>query len=112
MVEQYKSSILQDNQLAIFKSHLLTEAEMLIRKNILNLLCNGAFTFEQELMQTLSMKVKYQFIIMQEEGLLTIKNKKLQVTETGKAFIRNIAMVLDLKLQEKNQQEQIFSKAI
>lgn len=112
VVEQYKSSILQENQPAIFKSHIMSEADLLIRKNILDLLCKGTFTFGPELMKSLSMKAKYQFIIMQEEGLLTIESKKLQVTETGKAFIRNIAMVLDLKLQEQNQQEQIFSKAI
>jgi oxygen-independent coproporphyrinogen III oxidase len=113
VVEHYKESILLNDSLAIFKSHKMTETDLLIRKQILKLLCQGNINLEDGLIGILSMKSKYQLIIMEEEGLLTISKGILKVTELGKAFIRNIAMELDLKLKEDQKvPEQIFSKAI
>jgi 2-haloalkanoic acid dehalogenase type II len=112
-VEHYKESLLLNDSLAILKSHAMSEEDMVIRKYILQLLCQGCINLDDKLIEILSMKAKYELVIMEEEGLLKIKKKHLFVTEAGKTFIRNIAMVFDQKLREfKPQTENVFSKAI
>ena len=49
---------------------------------------------------------------MEAEGLLVLSPTGLQVTEAGKAFIRNICMVFDKKLSAATLTNQIFSKAV
>lgn len=113
VVETYKNRVLQ-NELAIFKSHNMSDEDLIIRKNILRLLCTNKLIFDSKLLESLSMKAKYQLIIMQEEGLLTISKRQLRVTDTGRAFIRNIAMVMDIRMHQKapDAEKQLFSKAI
>ena len=48
------------------------------------------------------------------DGLVTIHEKNIQVTNLGKSFIRNICAAMDEKLWENKtaQRENTFSKAI
>lgn len=112
VVEKYKERI-SNNTLAIFKSHQMSDKDLIIRQYILQLLCQGKFDFNEEFVNLLSMEAKTEFITMVKEELITISQRKLVVTEIGKAFIRNIAMVIDLKLRETARPSvNLFSKAI
>src|SRR5690606_39107055 len=112
VVEQYKEQVLTE-KLAIFKSHDMSEEDLLIKKYILDLLCKGQFSMDDEIVSSLSREAIAQYMDMEDEGLIVLKNKMLLVTEKGKAFIRNIAMVLDKRLREtKKTAENLFSKAI
>ena len=46
------------------------------------------------------------------EGLITFKNNKLNITEEGKPFVRNICMALDPYMQQSEKSAPVFSKAI
>jgi len=112
VVEHYKEQVLTE-KLAIFKSHDMSEEDLLIKKYILDLLCKGQFSMDDEIVSSLSREAIAQYMDMEDEGLIVLKNKMLLVTEKGKAFIRNIAMVLDKRLREtKKTAENLFSKAI
>lgn len=112
VVEAYKEKILED-RLAIFKGHEMTEEDLMLRKTILTLLCQNALPLEPELSGVLGEGGQEQFQTMQEEGLLEVHGKMMTVTSLGRAFIRNIAMVLDLRLQRaKPSDTPVFSKAI
>jgi oxygen-independent coproporphyrinogen-3 oxidase len=112
VVEKYKERI-SNNALAVFKSHEMAEEDLTIKKYILQLLCQGQFEFDDVFVNLLSMEAKTEFITMVKEELITISKRKLVVTELGKVFIRNIAMVMDLKLRETTRPSvNIFSKAI
>jgi oxygen-independent coproporphyrinogen-3 oxidase len=47
---------------------------------------------------------------MEKDGLLTLSSERIQVADAGKLLIRNICMVFDRYLREK--QNQRFSKVI
>lgn len=112
VVEKYKEQVLK-GEMAILKGHTMSAEDLLIRKRILHLLCSGYIQFDDELSDILDQAQVDQLCQMQEEGLLLAEHEKLQVTETGRAFIRNIAMVLDKRLhQSKPTDSPIFSKAI
>ena len=49
---------------------------------------------------------------MQLDGLLYIENKKLIVTDLGKAFVRNICMAFDLRLKRAAPQTELFSMTV
>ena len=49
---------------------------------------------------------------MQQDGLLVIDDKKLTVTDLGKAYVRNICMAFDLRLRRAEPQTELFSMTI
>lgn len=112
VVEAYKERVL-NSELAIIKGHIMSDLDLLIRKSILGLLCTGKMQLNDALQFALGDGAKTEYLQMKKEGLIKITGKNLEVTEEGKAFIRNIAMVMDLRLKEsKPSQVPMFSKAI
>jgi oxygen-independent coproporphyrinogen-3 oxidase len=111
-LENYYARLGQ-NELPVYRGHVLTEEDLIIRKHILNLMCqfntswqNDDLYFE-ELPEVLS-----QLHEMELDGLLHIKPNSLVVTEKGKAFVRNICMAFDLRLKRKTPQTQLFSMTV
>lgn len=112
VVEAYKEKVLEGG-LPIFKGHEMTEEDLMLRKSILTLLCQNALFIDADLSEVLNAGSKKQLAVMQEEGLLEANGTVLNVTNLGRAFIRNIAMVLDVRLQRaKPSDAPVFSKAI
>lgn len=112
VVEQYKEKI-SNHKMAIFKGHVMTEEDLQVRKLILELLCKGAFEFNRAFLSVLNKEAMEQFALMRDEGLITISQKEIKVTDLGRAFIRNIAMVLDARLHRSRlSNDKVFSKAI
>lgn len=111
-VEDYKNSV-ADGHLAIYKGHFLSDEDLLIKESILSIICTGEVCWTPELKEVLPFESQHQLLQMEEEGLLILSEKSLQVTDLGKAFVRNICMVFDRRYHEMNShKEQIFSKAI
>jgi len=111
-IEAYKNMI-SDNLLPIFRGHILNSEDLIIRKHILNLMC----TFETSWKDTsLYFKELPQVLIKLEElkkdGLVTILENKLVVTEKGRAFVRNICLPFDLRLQRNKPKTQLFSMTV
>lgn len=96
----------------IFRGHLLTKTDLIIRKHILNLMCN----LETEWNNDLPSKVKSEIINRLQEiisdGLVEVKDSKIIVKEEGRMFVRNICMAFDLKLLSKKPETKIFSMTI
>lgn len=49
---------------------------------------------------------------LQNDGLVVIEPYKLKVTETGKAFLRNICMCIDARYWRKTPTAKTFSSAV
>lgn len=111
-IEDYYQ-ILEWDKLPIFRGHLLTDEDLIIRKHILNLMCEfstswtDASTYFKEIPEVL-----IQLKEMEKDGLLQIHKDCLQVTESGKPYIRNICMAFDLHLKRKAPDTQLFSMTI
>ena len=96
----------------IFRGHLLTDQDLIIRKHILNLMCN----LETEWEIGLDAKVKNEIIERLQEiiddGLLEVSENKIVVKEEGRMFVRNICMAFDLRLIENKPDTRVFSMTI
>lgn len=98
--------------LPILRGHLLTDSDLIIRKHILDLMCN----FETEWNEGLSQQTKNAILNRLQEiiddGLLEVFDDKIVVTEKGRMFMRNICMAFDLRLIENEPETRIFSMTI
>lgn len=110
-VEEYYDLLDQD-QLPLFKGHYLTEEDLLIRKHILNLMCQGKTAWNQSFS-------KYKVLsdgldrlkMLEQDGLVVIGENSIHVTQLGKRFLRNICMTLDARLWADQPETQLFSMA-
>ena len=98
--------------LPIFRGHLLTETDLVIRKHILDLMCN----LETKWNDGISAIEKRNIILRLEEiiddGLIEVSNDKILIKEEGRMFIRNICMAFDLRLINNKPETRIFSMTI
>lgn len=101
-VEEYETSI-NKGELSVFKGHILSKEDLVIRRHILNLMCNLETSWENEneqfngLSHTLSLLEG-----MIDDGLMEIRQNRLIVKEEGRPFVRNICMAFDLHLLKKS----------
>ncbi|WP_104494662.1 oxygen-independent coproporphyrinogen III oxidase [Acinetobacter indicus] len=104
---------LEQNKIPVFRGHVLTAEDLMIRRHILNLMCSFQTSWAEPEMQFPELpEVLKQLEEMQEDGLLTLFEDHLQVTEQGKPFVRNICMAFDLRLKRKVPSTRIFSMTI
>lgn len=110
-VEEYYD-LLDQGRLPVFKGHHLTDEDLLLRKHILNLMCQGKTEWDQ----TFSMHKVLQdgldrLKVLEQDGLVEIGENSIFVTQLGKRFLRNICMTLDARLWAEQPETQLFSMA-
>ncbi len=111
-LETYYQKI-NGNNLPVFRGHHLTSEDVVIRQHILNLMCHFETNWEDDsTCFTEIYDVLDSLYEMQLDGLLYIENKKLIVTDLGKAFVRNICMAFDLRLKRAAPQTELFSMTV
>ena len=95
---------------AVFKGHTHSENDLVVRCCILEIACKGELhstLLQQVMTKTISNELKE----MQEEGIIELSPCGMKVTETGRAFVRNICSVFDQTIR-REPGKQIFSRAI
>ena len=111
-IEDYYTH-LADNQLPIFRGHVLTPEDLIIRRHILNLMCQFTTSWKDKALDFPELpSVLASLEEMQEDGFLTIQDDTITVTEKGKPFVRNICMAFDLRLIRKAPETKLFSMTI
>lgn len=111
-LETYYQKI-NSNNLPVFRGHHLTTEDVVIRQHILNLMCHFETNWiDESAYFTEIYDVLDSLYEMQLDGLLYIENKKLIVTDLGKAFVRNICMAFDLRLKRAVPQTELFSMTV
>ena len=94
----------------ITKGHLLNETDVLCREIIEDIMCN----FKTDKLREFSLTDSFIYQKLEDfenDGLLTFDQNQLHITDTGKTFVRNIAMLFDQYLHQK-EHKQTFSKTI
>ena len=105
--------ILEWDKLPVYRGHLLTNEDLIIRKHILNLMCQFVTSWEnKETYFEEIPEVLIQLKEMENDGLLIINKDSIQVTDAGKPYVRNICMAFDLRLKRKTPDTQLFSMTI
>jgi oxygen-independent coproporphyrinogen-3 oxidase len=110
-VEDYAQSIADDN-LAVFKGHIQSDEDVKIKACILDITCTGKIKKENIFSLNdpfLMHNLKY----MQQEGILLPTAEGYNVSDTGRAFIRNICSLFDQKIKSDSQNvARCFSQSI
>ncbi len=110
-LEAYTKKVNQGT-LPIFKGHLLTNKDLIIRKHILNLMCNMETSWDIDLTEKVKKEILNRLQEIIDDGLIDLTNDKVLVKEEGRMFVRNICMAFDLKLIENKPDTRIFSMTI
>lgn len=111
-LDGYLESIKQ-GQLPVFRGHTLTNEDLIIRKHILNLMCQFETSWHDDALFFVEIpEVLTQLKEMEQDGLVVLEPYKVLVTEKGKPFVRNICMAFDLRLKRKAPETQLFSMTI
>ncbi len=107
--------LISKGKLAVFKGVALNQDDKLRRVVITQLICHFKLNFSQIEKQFAIVFADYfstelnKLKTMQDDGLLSITAEGVQVQTAGRLLIRNICMIFDKYLAEKQQQ---FSKVI
>ena len=105
--------ILEWNKLPIYRGHLLTAEDLIIRKHILHLMCQFETSWDnkKDYFEEIP-SVIAQLLEMEKDGLVVLSDRSIKVTEIGKAHVRNICMAFDLLLKRKRPDTELFSMTI
>lgn len=111
-VESYQEKINQ-GILPLVHGHALNSEDVIIRKKILELMCENKTSleensFEEAFINSAIDKLKQ----LEEDGLLEMEGKTIIVSNKGRSFIRNISAAIDAQLWRKQMIGNTFSKAI
>lgn len=105
--------LLENNMLPVYRGHLLTEEDLVIRQHILNLMCHFETRWDKpELCFDGLAETLIRLGELEADGLIEFMLNGLRVTTKGKAFVRNICLAFDLRLQRNKPETKLFSMTI
>ena len=111
-VEGYMDKV-EQGALPIFRGHILSDEDLIVRKHITNIMCNYETSWDSlSGDEEVTMKGLARLEELESDGLVVIKEDGLRVPESGKPFIRNICMALDARLWANVPETEVFSKTI
>ena len=109
-VEDYLR-IIHSNEWAHFKGHVLNEDEKNTRWHIRQLMCHFQTQWKSgDQIEKMLIINKDNIREMENDGLLVLSQNKIEVTEMGKGFVRNICMAIDPLIKETSQP--LFSQTV
>lgn len=105
--------LLEWDKLPVVKGHLLTKEDLIIRRHILNLMCQFETSWQAEENYVAEIPhILEQLREMEQDDLLVIHPTGLKVNEAGKPFVRNICMAFDVRLKRKLPTTSLFSLTV
>jgi oxygen-independent coproporphyrinogen-3 oxidase len=104
---------LKQNELPVFRGHILSQEDLVIRKHILNLMCQFSTSWDnvENYFKELT-EIVIELSEMEKDGLVVLGDKSITITDKGKPFVRNICMALDLRLKRKVPKTKLFSMTV
>ncbi|CAM4231035.1 oxygen-independent coproporphyrinogen III oxidase [Zobellia nedashkovskayae] len=111
-IEEYQH-LVENDVIPVYRGHILTNEDRMIRKHILNLMCGFETSWANENLRfERTEEVTDRLQEMEQDNLLTIKEDGVAVTEKGRPFIRNICMAFDVLLHKKEPEKRLFSMTV
>jgi len=111
-VEDYYKRI-DAGELPIFRGHVLTREDLILRKHILRLMTQfeTSWSAANEVCDDVYKAVE-RLSEMEFDDLIEIQPYQLRITEKGKAFVRNVCMAFDARMWENVPQTALFSSTV
>ena len=110
-VKDYTNKVI-DGIIPIFRGHLLNSMDLIIRKNILDLMCNLETKWNTGMDANTKKAIINRLSEMIEDGFVERVEDRIIVKEQGRMFVRNICMAFDIRLIENKPETRIFSMTI
>lgn len=113
-VEEYLLKV-NNGTIPVFRGHILNKEDLIVRKHILNIMCQFETSWADESMVFDEMEdTLARLHELEADGLIILDtlNKKLFIPEHARPFIRNICMAFDRRLIRKTPSTRIFSMTI
>lgn len=111
-IEEYQH-LLDHNIIPIYRGHLLSLEDLVIRRHILNLMCRMETSWEDESLKFKEVELVLEHLHeMELDGLVNTNSNKLNVTDAGRPFVRNVCMAFDLLMHRKAPEKRVFSMTI
>jgi oxygen-independent coproporphyrinogen-3 oxidase len=110
-LEDYQERV-NKGELPVFRGHLLTDTDLIIRTHILNLMCHLETEWSHGLDKNTKEAILLRLKEMTDDGIVEVNEKKVSVKEEGRMFIRNVCMAFDLRLIENKPETRVFSMTI
>ncbi len=111
-VEDYIAKV-EANTIPVFRGHILTREDIVLRKHILNIMCKQETSWDKENEACMSLfRSLLHMKELEKDGLIKTDYFSLKVTPLGKMFMRNVCMALDAYLESEEKKNVQFSKVI
>lgn len=111
-VEEYEKSI-HNGELSVFKGHILSEEDLIMRRHILNLMCNLETSWTDDNMKFNDVdRIKTMLQGMVDDNLIEFVEEGLIVKEEGRPYVRNVCMTFDKRMIDNEPETRIFSMTI
>lgn len=111
-VEEYQE-IVNKGELPIFRGHLLTEQDLVIREHILNIMCHFETSWKEDRLKFPELNACLERLSeMEKDGLVIISEDGLSLPDHARPFVRNVCMAFDLRLLENKPKTRVFSMTI
>ncbi len=111
-IEKYYE-LVGKKQIPIFKGHLLSDEDIVLRKHILNIICKFKTSWENPDEQCQAVYDAIERLSeIEKDNLIELGSGKLEVKNAARPYVRNICMAFDAKLWRSVPQSQIFSSVI
>lgn len=111
-VKEYQQ-LVAAGEIPVFRGHVLSKEDSVIRKHILNMMCK--FETSWETTETEIKNVDFHLKLLSDlvkDGLVIINKNSLQIPEHARPFVRNICMAFDKKLHQNQPTKKLFSQTI
>lgn len=111
-LQQYEERVLR-GELPIQRGHLLNEEDRVIRAHILNLMTRLETHWSSPVQYTPFLDgVIERLRELRSDRLVETAERQVRVTETGRAFLRNVCMAFDARLMRQGQASRLFSRTV
>jgi oxygen-independent coproporphyrinogen-3 oxidase len=110
-IEEYEN-LVSCGIIPVYRGHLLTEEDQVIRRHILDLMCRFETPWDRGLDSERIEQIRDRLAEPEADGLIRMEPERLLVTESGRIFIRNICMAFDLRLHNKAPETRLFSMTV
>jgi len=111
-VEEYEN-LVSHGVIPIFRGHILNAEDEILRRHILNIMCQFETTWDIEEEQIVDFEnILANLSELETDGLVEINGTNIKVTDKGRPFVRNISMAFDLKMHRKKPNTRIFSMTV
>ena len=111
-VKEYQKLVNQ-GEIPIFRGHLLSEEDLIVRKHILNIMCHFKTNWNLKEKQIVDLKKQTELLVeMAQDGLIHIKENSIEIPEHARPYVRNICMAFDMHLQKSKPETRLFSMTI